>query len=72
MTHHYREIPGFVYEHMDNMKAEAESMGYSVKKISSLAGVPYPSLINQVNGYLLPTKNCYNKVAQIFNWEVWE
>lgn len=72
MSYQQREIPEFVFDNLDRMKADARSKGYTLKEMSLQIGISPQTVIGQGTGLLRPTRYCYNKVAQILGWRLWK
>ena len=67
-----RDIPEYVFEHLDTLKSEALKHGYTLKALSEQSGLARATLSGVTNGNLPPTRYNYNKLAEFFGWEVWQ
>ena len=61
-----------MFEHLDTLTAEAKKQGYTLKTLAEKSGLAQNTISGVKNGHLPPTRYNYNKLAELFGWEVWE
>ena len=66
-----REIPEYVFDNLDNLKAEALAQGYTLKQLAEQCKLAQQTLNGIRSGHLPPTRSSYNKIAEVLNWEAW-
>ncbi len=67
-----KSIPEHVLDNLDVLKLEAQKQGYTLTSLSEECGLSISTLCNFVNGNLSPTRDSYNKLATVLNWEAWQ
>ncbi len=67
-----REIPEYVFDNLDNLKAEALAQGYTLKSLAEQCRLSQQTLTGIRSGNLPPARNSYNKIAEVLNWEAWQ
>ena len=72
MARHERYIPDFVFDNLDNLKSQRMNAGFTQKSLAALIGSQESIITNYENFNMMPGRNNYNKLAKVFNWEVWK
>ena len=67
-----RYIPDFVFDNLDNLKSQRMNAGFTQKSLAALIGSQESIITNYENFNMMPGRNNYNKLAKVFNWEVWK
>ncbi len=66
------DTPKFVMEYLNTLEQERERMGISIEELSKLSGVRKDILLAYEAGTGRPTPSKYNRLAEVFSWEVWQ
>lgn len=72
MSRHERNIPEYVFDNLDNLKAEVQKQGYTLKWLSEKCGLSLSILCGMANGTHPPAKDRYSRIAAVLNWEAWQ
>lgn len=72
MSRHERNIPEYVFDNLDNLKAEALKCGYTLKVLEEKLGFARGLANHLASGIATPSRNTYNKVASVLGWQVWQ
>lgn len=72
MSRHNREIPEYVLDNLDNVKAEALSKGYTLKALGEKVGFARGFVQHLATGTFTPSRESYNRVACVLGWKEWE
>ena len=67
-----KNIPDFVLDNVDNLVSELVRTGFTIHDISQKTSIASNTLRSLRNGNATPTRNTYNKLAEIFDWQVWQ
>lgn len=63
-------VPAFVHEEIKTLRDERKKLGFNLRQLSELTGVSLYTIDNYECGRK-PAKKNYNKLAQFFNWRLW-
>ena len=64
--------PVFVYDNLDGMFAERMKRNVSLSDVRIATGIAPSTIQNYESGKGNPGKKTYNKLAEFFNWRIWE
>ena len=67
-----RKIPEYVFDNLDNLKSSAKQQGYILKSLAEKCGLTQQTINGLRSGYLPPTRDSYNRIAAVLNWEAWQ
>ena len=64
--------PVFVYDNLDGMFAERMKRNVSLSDVRIATGIAPSTIQAYESGKGNPGKKTYNKLAEFFNWRIWE
>ena len=64
--------PVFVYDNLDGMFAERIKRNVSLSDVRIATGITPSTIQAYESGTCNPGKKTYNKLAEFFNWRIWE
>ena len=64
--------PLFVIENVDEMPELRARHGYTRGDVANQSGVKHDYISQYERGYCYPNKEHYNKLAEVFGWEIWQ
>ncbi len=65
-------IPEFVLDNLDNLGGAVQQKGYTIKTAAHEAGLSSRFVSGLGRGTFWPTRESYNKLAAVLDWEVWQ
>lgn len=68
----HSSIPEFVLDNLDSLLILRNVMKWSKYRVAKFIGVPMGMYKHYEQGHHIPPKHIYNKLAELFDWEVWE
>ena len=67
-----RNIPSFVINNMNWLRVSRVRQGLERKFLSAKIGLHISTVSRYEYGELFPSKESYNKLAEILGWQKWE
>ena len=64
-------VPDFVYDNIDSIKTIRKTLKISLGELSKETGISLLWISRIEDGDQLPSRAAYNKLAKVFDWEVW-
>ena len=68
----HSSIPEFVLDNLDSLLILRNVIKLSKTRVARLLGVLPETYLGYEQGYYIPPKHIYNRLAELFDWEVWE
>ena len=72
MTRHKITKPAFVNENVYLLADERQGRGLTQKELAEAVGISLQLIWCYEQGYQIPCKANYNKLADFFDWQKWE
>ena len=72
MTRHKITKPAFVNENTYLLAEERQRKELTQKELAELLGINFWLIKHYEQGYQIPCKAIYNKLADFFDWQKWE
>ena len=64
-------VPDFVYDNIDSIKTIRKTLKISLSELHKDTGISLLWLLHIEDRDQLPSRAAYNKLAKVFDWEVW-